>query len=436
MFNKNYNTFSVIESINTLVFKVDEEDKRDIDANVFSVALIPRNELDVLQEDEEIEEKIFEENANSSQHMNSSHEEKKREEKQNPVEKVCTLRESLDPYFKDVEYSNDLIVIYDESNIEEVYCYTLNELRELFNSTIKRGEFDTIRLFRNYIFVKLPIWDIRIEIFSLLSLLQAGFNTIRLKQNRVDDFVFYIALSSSRSIFFPEENAKANIINSNDFITCTGIRKKGKEFYINKTIFQDDISFRTFWSKFEPNERIKRLAYEVAFEELTDGIPIMKEFVDNNQIGEYWLDDNKRPHRENDEPAVFHWSAPHRYYSSKQWRIHGLKHRDDDKPAVISEYINDYYNSDETKRSIRIKEEWWTEGKRNRVNQPAVIERLNNSDRIYFKEWWTNGVPELRVRVDADGTQTQVPFEDEHAEHAIEDDNPHPEDVVDNVNFN
>lgn len=78
MFNKNYNTFSVIESINTLVFKVDEEDKRDIDANVFSVALIPRNELDVLQEDEEIEEKIFEENANSSQHMNSSHEEKER----------------------------------------------------------------------------------------------------------------------------------------------------------------------------------------------------------------------------------------------------------------------------------------------------------------------------------------------------------------------
>ena len=39
--------------------------------------------------------------------------------------------------------------------------------------TIKRGEFDTIRLFRNYIFVKLPIWDIRIVIFSLLSLLQA-----------------------------------------------------------------------------------------------------------------------------------------------------------------------------------------------------------------------------------------------------------------------
>lgn len=89
-----------------------------------------------------------------------------------------------------------------------------------------------------------------------------------------------------------------------------------------------------------------------------------------------------------DEPAVVYDCG------FKHWYKRGIRHRDNDKPAIES----DFY----------LKKEWWVNGQRHRVNGPAILEE--NGDEHWFfegklhrengpavdcadgsKEWFLNG---------------------------------------------
>lgn len=409
LFNKNYNTFSVVEVNGNMLFKSELPGEFNIDADVYKVSLVPRNEFDAFPENEEIEEKfIFEEDSKTVI----------LEEKEDPLKTIFLFRQSLDPFFnsQNIKYNNDLIIIYDESDIKTVFCYTFEELSKYFLN-ISTVSDDTasgrICIYENYIFVRLPLWNIRIEIFSLLNLLQGGMNTIRLYQMTLDDdLVYYIALSSSRRVFFPDENIKNNILDSEYYITCIPICKKGEEFYINKIIEgDDDFISRTSWIKFKPNKSVERTAYMVSFRHLTSNIPTMTDFMDGTMIMQHWLDDDKQLHRDDDEPALLYESL-NGHDTIQEWWRHGLKHRDGDKPAIIASHSENW-----PERIKHIEEQWWTDGKRNRANgQPAVIARdgEEKSDRVYFKEWWVDNVPERRVQVEPDGTEIEIPFENQN----------------------
>ena len=77
------------------------------------------------------------------------------------------------------------------------------------------------------------------------------------------------------------------------------------------------------------------------------------------------------------------------------WYKKGLRHRDSDLPAVVSENLTVWYKEGNIHRDgdlpacvEKFKSEWWVNGKKHReADLPAVINNYNNS-----QEWWKNGI--------------------------------------------
>lgn len=355
------------------------------------------------------------------------------EEDVEPLAKVCGLRMDVDQEFKNhfIDYDENLIVIYDGEDPTQIYCYTINELQDLFKERIyERFDQGNVTFIENDLFVKLPFYDINVEFFSLLYVLQNHFNTIRLSNYQMDNEIFYRAHSSSREEISLEGE---NNFNSLDFI-CRNVARQLYNYYVRTVAFDIPDGYTVSWNQFEPttiqvaNVTLKNFSSdwprEIEFND--DGTKRSKKWIVNNRF-----------HRENDEPAVVFYENEIR--TEERWCRNGELHRDNNRPAIIfydengyrreeEWYINGvmsrataeatwiFYHNYYTKSEERwtdeeldnhrengpaviiyniyesiIREEWYKHGILHREDGPAVI-IYDDYERIIREEWYDNGI--------------------------------------------
>src|SRR5579875_2079561 len=99
--------------------------------------------------------------------------------------------------------------------------------------------------------------------------------------------------------------------------------------------------------------------------------------IEKSNGDKYWYINGKL-HRE-DGPAI------EKADGSFEWRLNGQLHCDKIDP-ITHDFIPAIYDKE------REREEWWVNGKRHRINAPAIVcDEYADFDLPPHKEWWVNG---------------------------------------------
>lgn len=214
----------------------------------------------------------------------------------------------------------------------------------------------------------------KIELFSLLNVLQKRCKNIKLKKSetypRMDDN-FFIAYSNDNTQLPVDEKQRLKY-------TCENVRRRENDIYIKHTTYSDKSTKQiahTIWKKFVPNAFYAKDAFEVALIPYNEDNPSLETFDKHGAlIKSVWTD------------------------------IGGFIHRNEDKPAVVK------YKDDRV-----LSEFWYKHGKQHRVGGPALTSYWYNSDgnkKIGKQTWFRNGFvhrdgdePALSIFENGDGEE-------------------------------
>lgn len=329
------------------------------------------------------------------------------------LNKVCNARINSDPEFKErrFESRNDIVVIYDVENKNTMYCYSLEELQKILSSLVVVSEYDdgkeSILLGSTTLFAKLPYWNIKIELFSFLYLLQNEKKFIELKRKEKGSLFFFaqdeslkVSDSSYSKWYKSGVYFRKNIPLSKN-IHCVNVCLQNENIFA-KTILRKHengvpelvelVKIGNFES-ISIASHIEFLQWKFEFGD----IPSLEVFDKNGKltqttfknnldqiIVEYWWK-NEINYRENDLPSTIRYENEIKI--SELWtNDEGKISRGNDLPAEI-----DYFANGSIKEMV-----WYSGGLIHRENGPAYL-RLNEdgiviTQRNYFfgKEGFMN----------------------------------------------
>lgn len=434
-FNKGRNTFELSKPESKLLFRNKEENS--IPSVIYTSKAISRKSLipgqsipeNIVIKDEfsyEPIEKIVNEIIPVSNNM-----------------KKCI--NSTDTYQNEFKFDDNLIMMFVENKESFVYCFSLDELKEIIqvyiNNTTKKELRNGNIAFKLYYFEK---W---IDITILESLLNDKVNTIMLV--RADgDTDYYIPVKSSRKKIFNDEKTGLSDQFSSPFeIKQTEFHDEGEYRYRKlKHYFSDANQTQTttgnvqiiewiMYKRSSPGHIIRKSYHdEPAYTEFDiEGRKIKEEYIYDDEIKgkvsfyengnkkrEEWFQDNIMLERENGLPNVIeYYNNENGIIKTEEWRDENEKYsrRPNDLPNHIEYYENKnkivkkecWFDKDDTSfferkngfpneieyyESKLIKSEKWINEYGEPIKRPNdlpnVIEYYENENKIIKAEKWVN----------------------------------------------
>lgn len=337
------------------------------------------------------------------------------------IKKVCDRNEPAYDITsgENIKYDEKLIIMYLEKNKEAVYCYTINELKNMLAQNIKYSKTEVIEM-GMVVVVKLLFWSIYVDMTKLSHLLNLGFNTIELIKHESpppSKFVWYEPISSSRDIIFPKSNFKSTFESKfdteNSYIDVGDYRYRRRiDYYYEHKSENDEIVFQETkridtisWIKYKINSNEKPV-----LESYNDKPAYIKHSNDvSNKIKEEKWYTNGKLNRTGDKPAwieynnlnkIFKFYTDGILYKTAWFYSNDILYKEEymkdnkiykkveynNETKVEKWYKDDMFNNDDDKPSVIvyennliIREEWYTDGIRNRKNdKPSWIVYYNN----------------------------------------------------------
>lgn len=326
---------------------------------------------------------------------------------EDPRLKVCKNPENIigDKFV----FDENIIMMFIEGNESVVFCYSLKELSDIFqspfyNEGIKKELSDEKRTIV-YLLYHFNKW-IDIEMLENLILNEKA-NTFMLKFKdgilKGNQIKYLEPVVVSRKKIYPNDDFPNQFTSTVDIGEIQykdegNIRYRKRTFYYPDEIKEINKIHSIEWIKYEKNNpgKYQRTNYnnEPAFQKFDEKSNLIEQqFVyDNNSSTSIFYENGKKKEQESfingklnsidDKPAriMFLTNGKHKI---EEWYENGLRSRKNDNPSYINYYMNG-----------KPKEEKWFNGANlNRGNDlPAIIKKYENGI-IEEKYWYENGKP-------------------------------------------